>query len=231
MPIVLTFMCCAVAVADDAALSRVLKEAVKSERVDYGSVKANHLPDLTSWLDTAATVDVKSLADKDRLAFYINLYNATMIAAVIDKNHLTFKPSDNDFAVFKEPRVKLKTGVITLDDLENKIIRPEFKDERIHVALVCGAVSCPPLLSKAYDGATLDRQLDENVAHWLIDPSRNVIDDASRTLKLSKIFEWFAADFGGSESIAGWVGRKSGRDVTGYRVEFLDYDWSLNSAK
>jgi hypothetical protein len=176
-----------------------------------------------------AEADPSTAPRDDQLAFYINVYNATMIQAVIDRNPATFKPSDNDFGVFKEKLVRLREGTFSLNGLENDIIRKRFNDPRIHAALVCAAVSCPPILPRAYSGSDLDATLDANVRRWLNDPKRNQIDRAGRKLRLSKIFDWYAADFGGKENVAAYVAKYVGEDVKGFAVEFLEYDWTLNS--
>ena len=88
---------------------------------------------------------------------------------------------------------------ISLNHLEHEIIRKQFKDPRIHVALVCAAKSCPPLLNRAYRADDLDKVLDENMKRFVTDASRNQIDDEKRELRLSKIFEWYPADFGGKD--------------------------------
>ncbi len=207
----------------------LLAEVVKDQRVDYSLLQRRHADSLNAVLDLSEKIDPAQLNDKERLAFYINLYNVSMIKAVLDRGGVAFKPSDNDFQVFKDKLVRLKGGKISLNDLEHQIIRKQFKDARIHAALVCAAVSCPPLIANAYRGDTLDKQLDENVKNWLADTNRNVIDDENKVLKLSSIFKWFAEDFGGEANLGKWVSDKIGRDVSGYRVEFLEYDWTLNA--
>lgn len=209
-------------------LDGLLSEVVKGERVDYDLVQRRYIGSLDAVLDLSEKIDPAQLNEKERLAFYINLYNATMIKAVLDRGGVGFKPSDNDFQVFKDKIVRLKGGKVSLNELENEIVRKQFNDARIHAALVCGAVSCPPLIDKAYTADNLDAQLDKNVKAWLSNPSRNVIDDKNKTLKLSQIFDWYAVDFGGKQNLGKWVGEKLGRDFAGYKVEFIPYDWSLN---
>ncbi|HEY0008041.1 MAG TPA: DUF547 domain-containing protein [Tepidisphaeraceae bacterium] len=212
-------------------LDKILEDSVVGERIDYGIILPRHRRPLMEVLDQYARTDPASLEKDDRLAYYINLYNATMILAVLDNGHEKFKASDNDFAVFKSPRVRMAGKTLSLNELENNIIRKEFADPRIHAALVCAAVSCPPIIDEAYRGHSLDKQLNMNVQRWLANPNRNVIDFKNKTLKLSKIFEWYAEDFGGRENLAKWVGDKVGHDLAGYSVEFLEYDWSLNNAQ
>jgi hypothetical protein len=157
-----------------------------------------------------------------------------MIKAVIDRLRDGYSPAENDFAVFKEPLVRV-AGVagggkpISLNHLEHEIIRKQFKEPRIHVALVCAARSCPPLLSRAYRADDLDKVLEANMKRFVTDPSRNQIDDAKKELRLSKIFEWYADDFGGKDALPAYVARYAGKDLAGYRVSYLEYDWTLNA--
>ena len=99
----------------------------------------------------------------------------------------------------------------------------------MHVALVCGARSCPPLLNRAYRAEDLDKVLDENMKRFVNDAARNQIDEEKRELRLSKIFDWYAADFGGKDAVPAYLARYAGKDLTGYRVSYLEYDWKLNA--
>jgi hypothetical protein len=124
----------------------------------------------------------------------------------------------------------------TLDEIENEILRGRFRDPRIHVALVCGATSCPRLRREAYRGDRLDAQLDDQARWFVNDGSRNVVDLIARTVALSSIFKWFAPDFGGEAGVRAFVARYVGwpdqaallrqDDVP---VRYLDYDWTLNA--
>lgn len=218
-------------VDEHADFDAILRDVVRGDRVDYARARDRHAPALRRYLDRLSETDPDALPQKQRLAFYLNLYNATMLDAVLQRGGSRFRPSDEDFAVFKAPLVRLSGRRVALNDLENGIIRPQFNDPRIHAALNCAAVSCPPLLARAYRGDDLDAVLDENVRRWLADPSRNVVDEAARVLRLSRIFDWYGQDFGGPEALRDYVGRALGRDFSGWRVEFLDYDWTLNAAE
>ncbi|MDW8263555.1 MAG: DUF547 domain-containing protein [Phycisphaerales bacterium] len=216
--------------SDHTQFDAILREVVRGERVDYQKIKSDHLPALRSYLAMLAEARPSDASRAEQLAFYINLYNATMIQAVIDRDPTKFKPSDNDFAVFKEKLVRAEGRTLSLNELENDVIRPRFNDPRVHAALVCAAVSCPPILNRAYRADDLDQVLTENVRRWLNDPKRNEIDEANRTLRLSRIFEWYAPDFGGAGKLADFVSLYLGRDVRGFAIEFKEYDWSLNAA-
>jgi hypothetical protein len=208
---------------------RILKDVVRDERVDYARLRERHLAALDHYIGKLQTSSVP-LRD-DELARYINLYNAVMLRTVVDRYQPGWTPAADDFAVFKAPLVPLGPERISLNDLEHKIIRPQFKDPRVHAALVCAARSCPPLLPRAYRGDDLDRVLDENMKRFVLDRSRNPIHDEKKELKLSKIFEWYADDFGGREKLAEYVGRIAGEDYSGYTVSFVEYSWALNGVE
>lgn len=217
---------------DHAAFDAILREIVKGERVDYRLLKEQHLAALDAYI--ASFVDVG--APQQPLADYLNLYNAVMLRAVVEKRdeNPEWKPSDNDFGVFKEPRVPLKDGLVSLDHLEHEIIRKKYREPRIHVALNCAAVSCPPLLPEAFTTAKLNGMLEEAMKSFVNDGKRNVFLGRMRTMRLSRIFDWFAADFGGKDKVPDFILKYRPLNTGNYRgwtVEFLEYDWSLNEVK
>lgn len=216
---------------DHSPFDAILKATVKNELVDYNAVKSQHLPALTAYLDALAKVDPAKLDRNEQLAFYINLYNATMIRTVVDRLSPTYTPAEKDYGVFKEPLVRLNGKRVSLNDLENNIIRPTFKDPRIHVALVCGARSCPPLVPFAYTAANLNETLDANTKAFVNDKFRNPIDERGKKLRLSKIFDWYADDFGGKAGVPAFVSKYAGKDYSRYKVEHVEYSWELNGQK
>lgn len=167
------------------------------------------------------------------LAFNINAYNAFAIQGILDG----LSPSSTLGRVryFRLKDWALDGRRISLDDLEHQVLRP-LGDPRIHFAIVCASRSCPFLRSEAYTAAKLDAQLDDQARAFVNDPFRNRFDKATKTAHLSEIFKWFDEDFRGA---AGSVQRYLARYVAdpdvaralaqdGYRVEWIDYDWTLN---
>jgi hypothetical protein len=199
--------------------------------VNYALIRDQYAAPLSAYLEMLAEAKPSTASRDEQLAYYINLYNATMIKAVVDRDPSRFKPSDNDFAVFKDKLVRTEGRTISLNDLENEVIRKQFNDPRIHAALNCAAVSCPPILNRAYRADDLDAVLTENVRQWLGDPNRNEVDSSGRVLRLSRIFDWYAVDFGGPSRVADFVAKYIGKDVRGYAVEFKEYDWTLNKSE
>jgi hypothetical protein len=225
---------------DHAAWTAILQRWARNGGMAYAALKREGKPQLSAYLDTlsaACADDYRTWTRAQRLAFWINAYNAFTVKLILDHYPITsirrigWLPG----AAFREdfvPMPGLKGGTVSLDDIEHRTLRSDFREPRIHVALVCAARSCPPLRPEAYRGADLDRQLDDQARLFLADPKKNRFDPATNTLYLSSIFSWFRADF---EAVAGtlaaWVARYV-RDpragAPGVRIEFLDYDWSLN---
>ncbi|HEV2104215.1 MAG TPA: DUF547 domain-containing protein, partial [Candidatus Eisenbacteria bacterium] len=208
----------------------LLRAHVHAGRVDYLTLRDRDGAALDSVLARFARVDAAALAPADRLAYWINLYNATMVAAVCARFRAGWTPAADSFDVFHAPLVHAGGTAMSLDELEHRRIRPQAHDPRVHVALNCAARSCPPLRDRAYRGDDLDSVLAANLKRFVDDPERNRVDRAARTLALSRVFDWYADDFGGAAAVPAYVGRVAGVDAAGWKVMFLDYDWRLNLA-
>jgi hypothetical protein len=187
----------------------------------------------------------------DRLAFLINAYNAFTIELELTR-YPDLKSIKDPSSVFQSPwRRKFFTLLgeqRSLDDLEHGLIRAPgvFDDPRIHVAAVCASIGCPMLREEAYVGERIEAQLDDALRRFLSDRSRNRFDAENGTLSVSKLFDWYHADFEqghqGIDSVqslfmryadvlgttsASRAGVRAGR----FKVRHLDYDWSLNDAR
>ncbi|MFQ5804979.1 MAG: DUF547 domain-containing protein [Phycisphaerae bacterium] len=215
---------------DHATFDGILKKNVCDERVDYLSIRRHHWKELRDYLDRLAEVNAGALPRNEQLAYYINLYNATVIDAVIQRFKVGYSLSRAEFGVFREPLVRLPGRTVSLNDLENKIIRPTFKEPRIHVALVCAARSCPPLLPRAYGAEDLETVLAEGMRRFVNDPTHNKIDAERKRLRLSRIFDWYADDFGGRDALPKYLAKYTDAKLAGAKVGFLEYSWDLNIA-
>jgi len=216
-------------VVDHGTFDDILAANVRKQRIDYLNIRDNRMDALEGYLNRLANVQVSALSRNEQLAYYTNLYNATMIKAVIDRYHEGYSPSDNDFAVFSDKLVRMKDEAVSLDHLEKQIMLKKFDEPRIHVVLVCAAVSCPPLLPKAYTGDNIERLMEQNMHRFINESTRNEIRPEQKLMKLSAIFDWYAEDFGGPEQVDDYVNRYyEGPDVRGIDIEFLEYSWELN---
>ncbi len=217
---------------DHTLLDGVLRRHVHDGRVDYGALKAD--PDLAKYVGALAAIDPDALPDrKEQLALWINAYNAFTLHAVVQL-HPTIKSVQDpypDFGFFKQKVHVLGGKKYSLDEIENAVVRPRFNDPRIHAALNCASVSCPPIAPYAFTGPRLDAQLDAQMRLFARDRGRNAIGAGGA--KLSRIFEWYAKDFEAAGGVAaflsGYLEPADGELVRkAPKLEFLDYDWRLN---
>lgn len=127
-----------------------------------------------------------------------------------------------------------------MNEIEHEIIRPKFKEPRIHFALVCAAMGCPPLLNEAFTGEKLDRQLDYLAKEFLNNPQKNEFDVEKRVTRISKIFDWYEKDFGDNKQdvlrfVADYLPQSLAQEIRAnpdaWKVEYKDYDWSLNEVE
>jgi hypothetical protein len=228
---------------DHGAFDALLKAHVADGMVNYDAFRA--APTFKSYLAALARQDPKMLPRAEQLAFWINAYNAYTIQLIISHNETRSIRNINKTLGLKlkgpwsEKMAAVGGTTYTLDNIEHDIIRPTYNEPRIHFALVCAAMGCPPLRSEAYTGARLETQLDEQARMFLLEsPEKNRVDVASRTFYHSMIFGYYKADFGGSlESAGAYAARwfpagsperrllESGK----FRAVETEYDWTLNS--
>jgi len=219
---------------DNSIYTDLLQQYVKGKRVNYDGFKKDEAR-LDNYLAVLSSIDTDALSHNSRFAFYINVYNAFTIKLI-----LTRYPGINSIkeigSFFSNPWSKkfipLKGRNVSLDHIENDILRPVFKDPRIHFAINCASKSCPPLLNHAYEGDILDAQLDSQTRAFI--NNRKNIFLQGNALFVSKIFQWFKDDFGdkpllfirqyASDEFQKELD-KAGREI---KFSYNNYDWTLN---
>jgi len=170
----------------------------------------------------------------DRLAFWINAYNAFTVKLIV-KNYPVKSIKDLGGSIYKVNTpwdikfIKIGEEVYDLNNIEHGMIRKEFSDPRIHFAVNCASVSCPKLRNEAYVGTTIEQQLEDQAKYFINNKVKNQIKSTKKA-KLSKIFRWYKGDFTSSgmsivEYINQYADVKLEADA---KIEFLDYDWDLN---
>jgi len=163
------------------------------------------------------------------LAWHLNAYNAWILHNILEK-FPTEGPLSRDPLFFHGKRIVISGFKTSFDHLEQKIIRPEFEEPRIHFALNCASESCPPLLDRPYLAATLDADLDRQTREFINENPHGVRLEGG-VVKVSKIFEWYAEDFGGKPGLIPYINRyRDSRIAPDRPVEFLPYSWALNAA-
>jgi hypothetical protein len=230
-------------------LSKVVDEA---GLVNYRDLRSDRekLDSFTAQLARLNRTVYEGWSEADRIAFWINAYNALTLKAVVD--HYPVKSIKEIGSIFKSVWDKLEFIVmgqeVTLNDIEHRVLRMRFKEPRIHMAINCASIGCPPLRSTPFTGEDLSGQLDAQTAAFLANPDRFRLDKAGKTLYLSPIFKWFGEDFVGvygrdqarpgldkeETAVIAFVSKyldAEERDllnVSDIRIKYLDYDWGLN---
>ena len=231
---------------DHADFTRLLRAHVRDGLVDYDAFARS--AEFRQYLARLAATDPATLGRAEQVAFWINAYNAYTIR-LINKHgeRRSIRNINKSFGFVKaygpwqEKLATVGGRAYGLDEIEQDILRKRYQEPRIHFALVCAAMGCPPLRSEAYAGARLDAQLDDQARAFLLrSPSKNRVDVAARTVYLSPIlvgFRDYIDDFGGSEAAVGrYVARyfppgpeRALLEGGDFRVVKTHYDWTLNS--
>jgi hypothetical protein len=227
---------------------------VRPGGVDYDAVRSEDA-DLRRFVATLAKIGPRATPERftnepERLAYYINAYNALVLFAVVDNwpidsvhdVHGWLDPRAG-FGFFYGLRFPLDGDQINLYDLENEVIRG-FIDARIHAAINCASKSCPALMPYAFEPARLDDQLDAVTRDFCSNPPHVRVDDEAEEIQLSAIFEWYQADFeeharrlGRAATIVDFVMAFAEPEVAAelqraqsadFEVVFQPYDWTLN---
>ena len=228
----------AAAVTDGQAIwAELLKKYVKPGGVDYAGFKSEE-ENLDQYLKVLELTDLKTLSREEQFAYYINAYNAWTIKLILSaypgiksiKDLGTFWKSP-----WKKKFVRMNGELLSLDDIEHHILRPRFKDPRVHFAINCSAVSCPPLRSEPYMGSSLDQQLNQATRSFINDPNSYRLEGDA--FYVSRIFKWFAEDF--NNDVLGFYMKYAREDLKKklaekkdvIQIKYLNYDWSLNDTE
>ncbi|WP_396636744.1 DUF547 domain-containing protein [Maribacter sp. R77961] len=206
-----------------------LKEHVNNGRVNYKAIKNN--PDaLASLLDSAKAISVTTSDAKNYQAFWINTYNLLVINGIV--NNYPLKSPLDVAGFFDKKKYEVGGENITLNDIENKLLRANFsKDPRFHFVLVCAGLGCPPIIANAYKPSTLNSQLNTQTKKALNDD--NFIRVNKNKVKVSQIFEWYTGDFeqNGSDLVDFINTYRTEKLPDNSKVSYYPYDWTLNEVK
>jgi len=229
--------------------SEVLAAHVQGDRFDYAKLKKDAAK-LDAYLDALRAVTPQELAawSKDeRFAFWINAYNAFTIKKAVSSYPLkSIRDLDRAFglkSVFDDEFIAMpghhpdgKDDKLSLNDIENGILRPVFKDARVHAAINCASYSCPALLGRAFAAKDLEAQLDARMKAFVADPKRNRWSADERRFEHSEIFDWFEGDFErDAGSVRAYLIRYAAPELAAKlkdaKLSSIDYDWSLNDVE
>lgn len=233
---------------DHAPLSKLLQAFVVVSadglaRVAYSKFKTRGHPELKRYVAQLETIDVAGLDRPEQFAYWANLYNAKTLDVVLDAYPVQ---SIKDVSLgggllaavtggpWKAKVLNVAGQQLSLDDIEHGIMRPIFKDPRVHYAVNCASIGCPNLMMQALAGATLERQLDAAARAFVNHPRG--IRIAAGKVTASSIYNWFQKDFGGGEKAVLDHVRAYAEPALAQKLARItaitdyDYDWRLNDA-
>ena len=233
---------------DYTSYAQVLRDYVRPPRVDYAALAKGRasLDAAVAAFAEPVQADEQRWTRQQRLAFWINAYNAFTLRVIVDhypirSPWLTLSPRNSIRqidGVWTASTWRAAGRTLSLDDIEHRILRSEFKEPRVHFAINCASIGCPPLAAEPYRAGTLDAQLDDAARRYLASPQGLRVE--GRTLRVTKILDWYGEDFVtgfGSEPVRGVIerfGPAAAAEVAQRpqsRIGFLPYDWSLNDVR
>ena len=223
------------ATAWESDYAALLTEYASSSGVAYEKWKANaaDLATLKSVTDAIAAEKTSGKSRDEKLAFYLNAYNAWILHNILE-DYPTRGPGNGSALkrayFFKSKSITVAGKKMSFSALENDIIRPDFNEPRIHFALNCASASCPPLNLGPFTAATLDADLDKLARAYVNHNAQGLrLSKDGKTVHLSEIFDWYADDF--QPGRLPFINKfREEKLPSTTKVEFQDYNWSLNEA-
>jgi len=210
-------------------------------RLRHGRVSAADRVALEGYVETLAAVPISAFRRSEQLAYWINLYNALTVEVILDHYpvasilDIAISPGWLAIGPWRKKLIRVEGRELSLDDIEHRILRPIWRDARIHYAVNCAAIGCPNLGRGAYTGATVEARLSQAARDYVNNWRAVTIEDG--VLFVSSLYKWYRDDFGGTNrsviahlrahaapALADRLSRM--RDIGGHY-----YDWSLNDAE
>jgi len=170
-------------------------------RVDYASVASHDRAALDAYIDGLEAIAIRSYNRNEQFAYWVNLYNAATVRLVLEQypirsiTKISF--SLFGFGPWDEPLLKVEKQLLSLNDIEHGILRPIWRDKRIHYVVNCASLGCPNLMLKPFNSRDIEAQLSHAEHEFVHHPRGFALEGGS--LRLSKIYEWYASDFGANE--------------------------------
>ncbi|MGH7004955.1 MAG: DUF547 domain-containing protein, partial [Alphaproteobacteria bacterium] len=210
-------------------------------RVRYASVAPADRAALAQYIGQVQATDIDTLNRAEQFAFWVNLYNAATVRVVLDRYPVaSIRDINIGGGLFTRgpwgaPLIEVKGQRLSLDDVEHRILRPLWRDPRIHYVVNCASIGCPDLPDRPLTGATAEAMLDAAARAYVNHP-RGVSARGGRVVA-SSIYRWFREDFGGDEkSVLAHLRRYAAAPLAATlagasEIDGYDYDWRLNDAR
>lgn len=210
---------------DHSGFDKILKKYVAANgNVNYKGIKENKAT-LDAYLNALNSNSPEdSWSKNDRLAFYMNAYNAMTLDLIIN-NYPTESIKDiND--PWEQKNWNIDGKAISLEEIEHEILR-EMNEPRIHFGINCASISCPQLMNEAFTASKVEQQLEKLAIQFINDSKRNMI--TKNRVEISKIFRWFKEDFTKKGDIIAYLNKYSSIKINkDARIRYMNYNWDLN---
>lgn len=180
---------------------------------------------LNAYIDYLATkIPSDDWSKQEKLAYFINVYNANTIKLILD--HYPIKSIKDINNPWTNKSIRIGEEIFSLSEIENKILR-KMNEPRIHFAINCASVSCPKLLNVAFTSENVDKLLDKATRGFISNPEKNKIKE--HNVQLSKIFQWYKSDFTTNGNLVDYIKQYSDMNIQqDAKITYLEYDWNLN---
>lgn len=207
-------------------------------RVRYASVMPEDRKSLDAYVQQLQQEEVTRLNRSEQKAYWINLYNALTVKVVLDHypvksiRDINISPGMFSRGPWGAKLLSIQGQKVSLDDIEHRILRPLWKDNRVHYAVNCASLGCPNLQPEAYTSENTEALLEKGAREYVNHP-RGVRREGER-LQLSSIYDWFQSDFGGSEEsvvrhLQKYAEPALAGKLAGFRGKLsYEYDWRIN---
>ncbi|MBC8755470.1 DUF547 domain-containing protein [Kordia sp. YSTF-M3] len=205
------------------------EEYVKDGKINYKAIKENPAQ-LEKILASTNSIKVAKSDANTYQAYWINIYNLTVIKGIIEKYPVK---SPLDIAGFFDKTKHAVGGKeITLNDIENKLLRGQFNDARFHFVLVCAGLGCPPIIAEAYMPNTLDKQLDTQTRIALNNDEFIKVNAKKKRVQLSEIMKWYKEDFTQNGNEIDFINKyREEKIAEKSKISYYSYNWKLNEIK
>ena len=206
---------------------------------DYAAVSDDQRDNLDDYLEYLQEIDPREYTRAEQMAYWVNFYNALTVQVVLEnypaRTILTMGDGLFSIGPWSDELVDVAGQGLTLDDIEHRILRPIWKDYRIHFAVNCASMGCPNLQKAAFTVDNTEALLNQGTVDFLKHPRGLKIK--GKKLVLSEIFDWYGVDFGENEqAVLQVLAKHTNPDVSEFLKSYngkikYQYDWKLNKPK
>lgn len=208
--------------------------------INYGAITKEYKESLDGYLEKLQKIKITNYNQQEQKAYWINLYNALTIQVILN-NYPVDSIRDIKLSGFfvigpwKKKLVSIEETMLGLDDIEHTILRPIWKDNRVHYAVNCASIGCPNLQNQAFTAENTEYLLEKGAREY-VQSTRGVLFQKNKLI-VSSIYKWFQEDFSSSEQgvlehLQKYADSKTQKKLQSYQGKIkYNYDWSLNNGQ